>query len=217
MKESPVTDLLVEAVEALTAPVIENIAQKDDDGNWVRTHVAVHAPLLRQLADAVNPSKNSGAGTPATPATRSLLNFEAMFLLAKISSQIRDWCRIAKVNVTRPPHVDILADLDAWCALVGRDDTDWYVRQLRLWAGQIRDTLNPGESFEAHIVCPVCGATSWGDVINGGSSWSIQVMYRLDDTEKVTNERALCRACNTLWQGHDAVKELSDEAKEATA
>jgi hypothetical protein len=212
-----VTDLQ-DAVDALAEPIVEHIAQTGDDGKWLRAHSVEHPPLLRQLADAVNPSKNSGPGTPATPATRSILNFEAMFLHAKISSEIKSWCLIRHLKPVRP--ADRIADLKAWGEDAAADpelDGTFYVRRLWSWVHQIRNTLNPGESFEAKVKCPICGATSWGDAINGGGLWSIAVMYRLDDRDQMQDERALCRSCNTLWQGHDAVMELAEEAHESRA
>lgn len=119
---------LQEAVDALTEPVIEHIAQTGDDGKWLRAHSVEHPPLLRQLADAINPSKNSGPGTPATPATRSIVNFEAMFLHAKISSEIKSWCLIRKVKPVRP--VDRIRDLQAWADSRNRRTLLWRPRRI---------------------------------------------------------------------------------------
>jgi hypothetical protein len=209
-----VTDLQ-DAVNELTQPIIEHMAQIGDDGKWIRTHTVEHPPLLHQLENAVNPSKNGGPGTPATPATRSILNFEALFLFAKISSEIKSWCLRRKLTGRLADRVE---DLQAWADNVSADaefDGSWYTRELHRWAALIRDTLNPGESFEAKIKCPICGATSWGDAINGGGSWSVAVSYRLDDRERMTDERAMCRACSTVWTGHEAVMELAEEAYES--
>jgi hypothetical protein len=209
---------LQDAVNELTQPIIEHMAQIGDDGKWIRTHTVEHPPLLHQLQDAVNPSNNTADGSAASPSTRSILNFEALFLFAKISSEIKSWCLIRHIKPERP--LDRIADLDAW-AEDARNDAglagDFYIRRLRLWAVQIRETLNPGESFEAKVECPICGATSWGDAINGGGLWSIGVTYRLDERGHMVDERALCRACSTVWVGHAAIMDLAEEAHEKSS
>lgn len=212
-------DPLLEAVEALTKPVIEHMVQIGDDGKWLRAHTIEHPPLLRQIADAVTPlSSVTGPGTPALPSERSPIDLHMLYEYSKIFSQIRSWCHKAGVPVTRPPHVDVVADLDAWAATRGRAEVEgFYVKQLRKWADLIRDLLNPGESFEADYPCPVCGATEWGDFIMGGSTRAILVTYAKDDAGHIRNERALCRPCSTVWEGHEAVWELAGEQHEKLA
>lgn len=216
------TDLLAEAVNALTAPTIAKVAQVGDDGTWIRNHTVVHPPLLRQLADAVKPaSAISGPGTPSLPSERSPIDLRMLYEYAKISGQIRAWCRMAKVEVTRPPHVDVVSDLDAWYAhrsASGMVDA-WYIGQLRKWADLIRDLLQPGESFEADYPCPICGQSEWGDYLTGGSTRAILVTYRKDDSGHVSDERAVCRACApvTVWEGHESLMELAEEQHEKRA
>ena len=53
--------------------------------------------------------------------------------------------------------------------------------QLRLFAHTIRELMSPSKSFEAKYPCPVCGHTAWGNRINGGSMWPIEIRYDLTD------------------------------------
>lgn len=218
------TDPLLEAVNALTAPTIAKVAQVGDDGTWIRNHTVVHPPLLRQLADAVKPaSAISGPGTPSLPSERSPIDLRMLYEYAKISTQVRAWCRMAKVEVTRPPHVDVAADLDGWYASVAvafeTVGAGFYLLTLRKWADLIRDLLAPGESFEADYPCPICGQSEWGDYLHGGSTRAILVTYRKDDNGHVSGERAVCRACVpvTVWEGHESLMELAEEQHEKGA
>lgn len=209
---------LLEAVEALTKPTIEHHAIKGPDGKWLRTHTVTLDPLLKRLADLADPSNSDMESLTTTGLARVPVNLTAMFEYAKIGAQIRDWCRIRNVTPTRPPHVDHLRDLTLWHESTLADNTfepDWWVGQLRGWAHLIRGMIVPSKSFEAHYPCPCCGATAWGDAINGGSMWAIEVRYDLEDGAMV-NERATCRnpECATVWTGHDAILELAEEQQE---
>lgn len=210
---------LLQAVEALTKPTVEHHAQKKPDGSWWRNHTSTVPALLNRLAAAADPANADGeAPAGASGLSRVPVNLTAIEQHAKIASQIRDWCRIRAVEPTRPPHTSTIEDLQRWHAAVLADndfDPEWWVRQLRGWAHLIRELLQPAKSFEAHYPCPVCGATSWGDRINGGSMWPIEVRYDLTDDGRMVHERAVCRAgCGTTWVGPEAVRELADEQKE---
>lgn len=207
---------LLDAVEALTKPTINHIAQKDDHGKWLRAHTVKSEPLLQQFADAVQPSSNRTTGSAATAATRAPIDLEAAFEFAKMASQIGDWCRMVGVPATRHP----VEDLQRWyvARLTLRDvDDRFYIRALGSWAGIIRNHLDPPEKFVPEGLCPVCGGGSWGDAINGGDLWPIIVKYRLDDDDQMTDETALCRLCQIVWDGRDSIEELADEMNEKRA
>lgn len=205
---------LLDAVDDLTKPEHQHIAQKDDSGRWLKAHTVTHPPLLQRMHDAVQPSSNRTAGSASSASTRSPIDLDALFEYAKMTSQIRDWCRIEGVV----PHRDPVAALRQWyVARFARPEEDhaWYTRRLTGWARTIRDHLNPPETFTVRQPCPVCGAEGWGDQINGGDTWPIEVRYRLTD-ERMTDEMALCRPCKTVWEGADAVRELAEELDERT-
>lgn len=209
------TDPLLAAVEALTKPVIDHVAQRTDSGRWVRTITVEHPPLLQQMHDAVTPSGgNDGNSKIASPAERAVLDVTALYEYVKITSQIRDWVRIAGGTPDRDPIVN----LQRWHMLtqaVPDFDGTGYTRRLHGWAHHIRAMLDKPRSFTIPGACPVCGATSWGDAINGGGTHVIKVEYRLDDDGQTPKDHsALCQSCRTVWDGHDAVVELADELNE---
>jgi hypothetical protein len=210
---------LQDAVNELTQPIIEHMAQIGDDGKWIRTHTVEHPPLLHQLENAVKPSSTvTGPGTPALPSERSPIDLNMLLEFAKISSEIRSWCRIRKVEVTHPPRGDAVVDLRAWGADAAADETlegTFYIRTLRRWVTLIQGFLRPAETFEADYPCPICGASAWGEYINGGSTRAILVSYQKDDDGRIFDERAFCRPCQTVWEGHASVMELAEEQHEA--
>lgn len=211
----PETDPLLAAVEALTKPVIDHVAQKTDTGKWIRAHTVEHAPLLEQMHDKVWPSSGNDGNSKAAPQERSLADNNALFEYAKICSAIADWVRMAGGKPGRDPILNLCQWARLHMAHTNRDD-DWYVRALHGWAYTIRGYLDKPRNFTIPGACPVCGATAWGDQINGGGMHVIKVEYRLDpdNGENVKDESALCQACRTLWSGHDAVVELADELNE---
>jgi hypothetical protein len=203
---------LLDAVDTLTKPIIEHIAQRADSGKWIRTHTVERAPLLQQMHDAVTPSGgNDGASKSSAAAERSPADLDALFEYAKITSQIRSWLVIAKLVPTHEP----IDNLRRWYVAhtAERDHVDdWYLRMLRGWAAHIKRMLDKPCSFVPEAACPVCGATEWGNMIEGGGRWPIKIEYRLaEDGVTPKDHSALCQLCRTVWEGHDAVVELADE------
>jgi hypothetical protein len=210
---------LLDAVEALTRATVEHHPITDVAGKYLRTHTTHLEPLLTRLRDAADPSGAATDSVASTGLARVPVNLTAVFEHAKITAQIRDWCRMRGVDVTRPPVVDVLTDLQRWHASTLPDNEfnpDWPVRQLRAWAHTIEGLLDPpARPFEAKRPCPVCGAAHYGDRINGGG-WVIEIRYDIDDAGRMVNERAVCRNpdCRTEWYGHAAVLELAEEQHE---
>jgi hypothetical protein len=204
---------LLAAVDALTLVEHDHVAQKSDDGRWLKAHTVTHPSLLQRMADAVTPSSNRDTASASSASTRSPIDTVALFEYAKMSTQIKSWCLMVKVAPDRDPAVGLRRWYTARLADNDRDDT-WYTRQLTGWANLIRDHLNPPQSFTIKAPCPVCLSTGFGDAINGGDTWPIEVRYRLTDDVRVTDEIARCRVCQAVWQGHDAVTELADELSE---
>lgn len=208
------TDLLT-AVDRLTKPEHQHIAQKDDTGRWLKAHTVTHPPLLQRMHEAVHPSSNRTAGSASSASTRSPIDLDALFEYAKMTAQIRDWCRIEHI----PPHRDPVTALRQWyvARLIHPGDDTWHIRQLTGWARIIRDHLNPPERFTVKAPCPCCLVTGYGDEINGGDTWPIEVRYRLTDDGRMVDHIAFCRACGTTWVGKEAVIELADEIEEKAA
>lgn len=206
---------LLDAVDALTLPEVNHLAQKDDLGHWLKAVTVTHAPLLVRMREATFPSSNKTTGSASSASTRSLADLEAMHQYALMASQIGDWCRIAGVQPTRDP----VHDLRAWyvTTLTNTVDTGWHTRKLHAWASVIRNHLDPPESFIAEHPCPVCHTTAYGNAVDGGDRYPIEVRYRKPDHGGMTDEHATCRVCRTTWVGHDAILELADELHENSA
>lgn len=201
---------LLAAVDDLTKPVIDHIAQKTDAGMWIRAVTVEHPPLLDQLREAG--SGRTSPGSNRGKHERSPIDLDAAFMHAQYAAQIGDWCRMVGVKPSRSATESLRAWYAATRAL-NDFNGDGYQTILVRWAHTIRAHFDPPEKFEAKQPCPICGASTWGDQINGGGR-AIEISYRLTDTRDITGERALCRPCNTVWQGGDAVRELAEEMQE---
>lgn len=204
---------LLDAVDALTKEEHEHLAQKNDEGRWLKAHTVTHPCLLQRMHDAVTPSTGRDSSSKSSASTRSPVDVQALFEYAKMTAQIKDWCLVAGVATDRDPVVALRRWYVSRLAERGRDDA-WHVRMLAGWANLIRDHLNPPRSFTITAPCPVCGTTGYGDAINGGDTWPIEVRYRLNLDGAMADEVARCRFCQVAWQGHDAVVELADELNE---
>lgn len=194
---------LLDAVDDLTLP--RNVKVPTDDGHTWATEDA----LLVQLQESVSSSLNSGSGAGGSPSTRNVLDGDALYKAAVITSQIGDWCRMAGATVTR----DAVTDLRAWhAAFLSRDDPDeFYIRQMRAWAAQIRAMVNPPKTLEITAPCPVCGQ---GEYVNGMGERitnPLALTYRPDDDNLWRGAKVICRACAAVWAGGDAMEELRDE------
>lgn len=197
---------LLDAVDDLTLP--KNIKVSTDDGHTWATEDA----LLVQLQDAVSSSLRSGSGAGGSPWTRNVLDGDALHQAAVITSTIGDWCRLAGANVTRDP----LVDLRAWfvCRENATDPEAFYLSQLRKWAGQIRLLVHPPRMLEITSACPVCGEGQYmndqGELIRN----PLVMSYRATDEWFWRAAKVLCRACQNVWEGVDAMEELAEELDE---
>jgi hypothetical protein len=204
---------LLDAVDALTKPQVTGVAQKNDAGRWVRVHEETREPLLTQLHNAIWPSGENNGGASVAANERLPLDAHKLLEYAKIATQIKSWA----VGLRQQPTRDPIRDLERWyvATLTIRDfDPTWHIRQLRGWENHIGRLLAKSGGFVPEYPCPVCGATEWGEMINGGGLWPIRVEYVIQDDGRLTDESALCRACRIVWDGHDSVTELADEVKE---
>lgn len=213
-------DELRDAVDALAKPTFEHVAQKfttneHPDGEW-RTHTVEIPSLLEQMRNQVNPSGDANGGSGAAKHTRSLGDLEAMLAYAKIDAQIRNWCRVIRITPARVAETDLLAWYQRARPLLDDDQARWYRQTMQGWVNLIRNHLDRPERFTAPHPCPICKTTAWGDAIDGGDRFPIEVRYRLDDDERMVDEVATCRipVCAAKWYGHDAVVELAEEMNE---
>ena len=210
------TTTLLDVVDRLTKPVFEHVAQLVGETWKVRT-VEV-PPLLHLFRDAVSPSSNRDTGSASMKSTRTPADLDAMFEFGKMVATAAGWAAEGGSTPTRDPVTDLRAWYAATLADNARDD-DWYRRHLSGWVAIITTHLEPPNRFVLHRPCPVCAGTTWGDAINGGDLWPIEVRYRRDDNGHTSGHTASCRipSCNTRWIGYDAVMELAEELNEGAA
>lgn len=200
---------LLDVVDDLTLP--RNVKIATDDGHTWATEDA----LLVQLREAVSSSLNSGSGAGGLPSTRNVLDGDALYKAAIITSQIGDWCRIAGATITR----DAVIDLRAWHAafLARNEPEDFYIGQMRAWARDIRAMTNPPKVVEITAACPVCGEGSYVNDMGERITNPLALTYRPDSEHMWENSKVLCRACDAVWVGGDAMEELADELNDKDA
>lgn len=197
---------LLDAVDDLTLP--KPVKVPTDDGyTW-----ATEDALLVQLREAVSSSLNSGSGAGGSPSTRNVLDGDALYKAAIITSQIGDWCRIAGAEVTR----DAVVDLRAWHArFISLDQPEeFYLGQMRGWSRDIRAMVNPPKVVEITAACPVCGEGSYVNDMGERITNPLVLTYRPDSDHMWKNSRVICRACEAVWVGGDAMEELRDELED---
>ena len=201
------TDLLT-VVDELTLPKLVKVPT-DDGHTW-----ATEDPLLVQLQEAVSSSlrSGSGSGSGGAPWTRNVLDSDALHQAAIITSMIGDWCRLAGAEVTRDP----VQDLRAWYAkrLSARDPETFYLGVLQKWVTTIRALVNPPKTLEILGACPVCKAVTYTNSTGDTVRNPLVMTYRPDTANMHRAARATCRACDTIWQGDEAMEELAAELKE---
>jgi hypothetical protein len=164
----------------------------------------------------VSSSLNSGSGSGGSAWTRNVLDSAALYQAGIITSQIGDWCRIAGATVTR----DAVTDLRTWYVAhtVRPDHSDeFYLLQLQAWAGQIRAMVNPPKVIEITAPCPVCGEGAYVNDMGERITNPLTLTYRPDSNHLWKNSKVLCRACDAVWVGGDAMEELADELNEKEA
>lgn len=184
---------LLEAVDELTKPEVTTHAQHDEDGKLIHTHTVVLEPLLERLVAAVH-SSTSGKAGGGNPATRAVLNSDALFASMRITSQITDWCNIAKVVPTRNPA----RDLRAWYAAHDGAET-FYLAQLRKWAWTIRNLLDPPRTFQITAPCPECKASEYVDEEGDTRPHPLRPEY--PDPESALKAVVTCQACGHRFGG----------------
>lgn len=197
---------LLDAVDDLTLPKPVKV-ETDDGYTW-----ATEDALLVQLREAVSSSLNSGSGAGGSPSTRNVLDGDALQKAAIITSQIGDWCRMAGMTgdqITR----NAVTDLRAWhAAFLSRNEPEeFYLGQLRAWAAQIRAMVNPPKVIEITAPCPVCGQGEYVNDMGERITNPLALTYRPDSDHMWKNSKVLCRACDAVWIGGDAMEELRDE------
>lgn len=202
---------LLDAVDDMTLPRPVKIPT-DTGHTW-----AVEDALLVQLTEAVSSALKSGSAARCSPWTRNVLDSAALHQAAIITSTIGDWCRMAGAKVTR----NAVTDLRAWyVAHMSKPDHEdaFYVRQLTEWAHQIRTICNPPKTVEITAACPACGQGEWMNDMGENVKNPLLLTYRPESGSIWQDAKALCRACQQVWDTEWRLRELRHDidAKEIT-
>jgi hypothetical protein len=202
------TDLL-NALNALTKPRKSKVVMTNDHGVTCTSLVELPA-LLEQLENAILGSFGSdgGSSTSSPGNLRNVVDSDALYQFAKISTEVVDWCRTRKVPATRKPMVD----LKAWHEARISDERDsYYTRRLTLWASAIEEKLRPKKRLEITEPCPICGADKWVDAEGEVMRFPVVVEYDADGGAGLMDgASAICRnaSCQYVWSGGRELRQL---------
>jgi hypothetical protein len=239
------TDLLT-AVDALTKPVTLRVIQStyeteigpdgrptiDEHGNPVRHHngtttiKVTNPPLLDMLDAAVRGELNTIAGaSESMKSTRGMLDSDALYHFAKITTQIGAWAR----TVGAPRRETPTEQLRAWYVTYTQQEHEeprirWHTRTMHGWANIINDKLDPHDEWTEPDPCPDPECVQGFDPATGRPIWwdprtrepypyPLVVRFRRTDGPlMVENARARCRACGRVW----SVRELAYDLEQTT-
>lgn len=199
---------LLDAVDALTKPRKSKVVQQNDAGITCTSTVELPS-LLEQLDASIRSSMGGSTSGASLASERAPLDTGALFEAMKITTQIEQWCRAAKVKATRKPA----DDLRAWyvAKLAQADDLDaetFHIKQLGKWAHTIEALLDRPREKDLPDACPTCGAKSWW---RDGAEYyrPLLVRYRTDDP--VGSATAVCRSCEANWNARELAYLLEQE------
>ena len=207
-------NLLLIAVEDLTAPRKVTTVIKDEDDLWIGVHTEQHPSLLELLLN--------GAGIPARGKSTDVkipIDAEALELWGQIHDLTRVWCRCLKVVFD---HDDLPRTVARWylahanavrSGRVSAEIDQDVTRMVEGWVRMIMGKYNPIEKHEWLDACvaQVMGVNNEGEmetatcgarriILNGLEEFAIQL--------NVTTRTASCRACGTVWAGENRLSEL---------
>lgn len=217
---------LLDAIDALTKPTIDNVKQTTDDGEYLRTVPVEHPPLLQQLADAVVPSAgNDGGSKSASARERNVIDSDALWELTKVQHQLLGWCQVLHIEAarfagTRVP--DLPATLRRWyAAWIGLPHSqpaeDWYLRELRRWERIILAKLDRNvKQIPTGYLCVICKTATWIDPDGERQPARLILSYRRDEDGRTSEEQVTCQRCRTRWDSMGAIEELGEELAEVS-
>jgi len=195
---------LLDAVDALTLPTTARV----DQGGGHPT-VIKHAPLLDQLEAAVAGGIGSHAGASAYR-ERMPLNADAMRLIDDVSSVVMVWHLRLSSSVR---FGSLAVRVRAWYVLhlgsVTSEHTDKaYAGVLEGWQKEVEALFDPPTRLEVTAPCPMCGVRRSTDERTGQEGSAVVIEYR--EVGALTLDEAVgsCRACEVVWKGRSALREL---------
>lgn len=205
---------LLEAVDALTLPVVSRITQaaEADGVETITVATVTHDALLAQLEAAISSTMGGGGGRTMTEKwALNVLDSDALYQFTLIGNTVREWCRMAGLPKPDGPVQGLRAWYVTRLAINDRDDT-WHVNVLTGWANAIRGKLNPAKTIELTFACPACGADTWTDSDGATYKHPLRMSYQPQDPDILNTARALCKACANVWEGVTTLRGLRWEA-----
>lgn len=195
---------LLDLVDQLTLSQRHRVVQ--DINGRPRVFHSIELPLLVQLEDAIRGSMERNTGGGSDPATRNVLDSDALFRFLMIKQMINNWLIVAKL----PPGKDPAASLRHWYTWTLSAPSfipDWYERVLSEWVIGIRALLDPAHQMDLPDACPECSATSWTDPEGERFLRPLLITYRADHPLGTLGGATVrCRACLSEWRGLNAVR-----------
>lgn len=197
-------DPLLEAIDALIGPQKTVILQ---DG--LKPITIIRPSLLEQLGAAVSASTGSPGGAhDSSPASqRNMLDSDAMYQFGLMTSQIKDWGRLRGITGRITPGVMLRRWYDAHILVDGHEDT-FYTHKIWAWVRTIEAKMDPPKRLEITDACPTCGKDQWADHEGNVYKFPVIVQYRDDDASSLELAEAMCRACDNVWKGTQALRRL---------
>lgn len=211
---------VLDAVDELTVPQKRNEMQDIiRDGHVIgQQRVAVTLPpLLTQLSEAIRSSIGGTSSGASLKSESSILDADALYKFIQIDNLIRDWCRSMKLV----PGKDPAENLRAWYVAtmtrpVNEEAEAWHIKKMTGWAGSIRAKLDPWREKDLPDQCPACGAKTWW---REGAEYfrPLVIRYKPEGADLIQQARALCRACETVWQVRELAWALEQNDQEGVA
>lgn len=178
-------------------------------------HTTVTLPLLVQLEDAIRSSMTAPSAGSGDPATRNVLDSDALYRFLLIKNQINEWCTLTGTT----KRADPAASLRAWYAstrAINGFDEDWHERVLLGWVISIRVILDPAKQMDLPDPCPSCHETTWADEDGLSRSRPLLITYRADHPMGLLGGAMVtCRACGAEWRGLTEVRAVAWELEQA--
>lgn len=215
-------DTLLEAVRALTDRYNEALDEPARNRWGRKMHHISRPSRIDQLTTAITPSGNS-AGGGALARERNIIDTGALDLYRRL---LRD-VNAAATHVGAPNGDDPAAVLK-WWLLTARTkhptdafETEW-AGKWEQWARRIDSHLNPPVLVEIMRPCPICGEVKAIDPNAAGGPalvTALVVQYQRGGTDMLDDATAMCRFCQGVWKGRDAIRSVAYdiEQQEQTA
>lgn len=206
--------LLGRAVSRLATPHSMVVQQRDPNTDTIVRVSVTREPLILMLRNAVLLSSSSGHGGGGEDAAKVPLNSAAYDVYRNIRGDVqRAWQGITPDMLTLPKTWPTHYALAGWHSIwlpiaaqhvspIADEDAGLIAAIFDHHRSTIEDMFNPPTQITLYgKTCPRCGKTR-------GHKGADEVPALLITIDPLGTPRAACRACNHIWDGDAAVKQL---------